>query len=59
MIEAPESAVFDAAVAQVGPAVRTVEAQQPRASLVVAKKDEILAQNPHRQGRSVLRQLFG
>jgi hypothetical protein len=59
MIETAESAVFDSAVTQIGPAMRTMQPQQTRAASIVAKKDQILAQDPHRQRRSVLRQLFG
>src|SRR5437773_1812806 len=38
VVDAPQSAVFNAAIAQVGPAMRTVDRNQPRASPVISKE---------------------
>jgi len=59
VIETTKPPIFDSAIAQIGPPVRTVQPQQTRASLIVTEKHEIFAQNPHRQGCFVLRQLLG
>jgi hypothetical protein len=41
VVKTPEPAVFDPAVAQVGPSVRAVNSQKPGPSLVVPEQDQI------------------
>jgi hypothetical protein len=55
VIKTTESAAFNSAVAQIGAAMRTVQRQQTGPAPIVAKKHEILAQDPHRQRGAVLR----
>jgi hypothetical protein len=43
VIKTTESTVLDSAVAQIGPAMRTMQPQQTGSAPIVAKKDEILA----------------
>src|ERR1051326_8746298 len=58
VVEAAEPAVFDPAVAQVGAAVRAMQAQQTRPTLIVAEQRQLLAQNFHRRRRAALGQFF-
>src|ERR1051325_11603713 len=58
VVAATQPAVLDAAVAQIGAAVRAVNAQETRPPLIVAKQRELFAENFNRQRRAALRQLF-
>src|SRR5262249_53374099 len=57
VIEAAQPAVLDAAVAEVGAAVRAVEPEKPDAPPIVTKEHEALAEHPSRQRRAARGQL--
>src|SRR5262249_50153951 len=57
VVHAAQAAVLEPAVAEIGAAVRAVPREQPRAALLVAEQDEVLAQQAHRQ-RGAARRLL-
>jgi hypothetical protein len=52
MVDAPEPAVFYAAVAEVGPPMGAVEPEQAPPSLTVAKENQFFAEDFDGQGRA-------
>src|SRR5438105_2479815 len=58
MVNAAEPAILAAAVAEVGPAVRAVQPEQARPSLIVAEQHQVLAQVADGQRRAAHRQLL-
>src|SRR5581483_3485557 len=58
MIDAANAAVLEPAVREVGSPVGTVDPEQSQLSGFVAKEDEVLAHDPHGQGRSTFGQLL-
>ena len=53
VVDAPQAAVFVAAIEKRGSAVRTTLAEQANASLAVAKSNQLFAQQPHANGRTI------
>src|SRR5918993_689064 len=59
MINAPEPTVFHAAITQIGSAMRTMQSQQPRMTLIVTKQHQVFTENGDLQRRSLWRQFLG
>src|SRR4051812_46007881 len=59
VIDAAEAAILQPAVAQVRSAMRAVQADQARPSLIVPEQNQVLAQDANGKGRAVFWQLFG
>jgi hypothetical protein len=47
MVETAKPAIFDAAVAQVGAAVRAVPPEEPKLTAIIAKQHQVLAHDAH------------
>jgi hypothetical protein len=58
VVETTETAVLYPSVAQVGTPVGAMKTEQSEITVVVAKQDEILAQDSNRHRRAIGRQLF-
>jgi hypothetical protein len=58
VVEAPQPAVLETPVAQVGASVGAVNAQQAGPPLIVAKHDEVLAEQSHGERRAARLQLL-
>ena len=59
MEQAAQAAILEAAVGEVGAAMRAVAVEQAVPAALVAEQHEVLAQHAHRLGRPLGRQLVG
>ena len=58
VIEAPQAAILDTPIAQIGSAVGAMNAEQARPILLIAKQHQVLAEQSDLERRSTRRQLF-